>query len=355
MRPDSNRQVGRDAAATLQRLMRRLLVLLAGLPLVLLAAGCGGGGSGGGSVAKDDAAVVGSDHITRDTLDRRLAQAKCSYELQKRTFPKAGSAEYQAIQQQVLQSLVQRAELAQKAPDLNVSVSDAQVEKQLKQIKKRYFAGSERRYQAELKRQCITDAEVRADVRANVLSDSIYKKVTADAKVSDAEVKAYYDSHQSVYMQPETRVVRHILVKDKKLADKLYAQLQSGADFATLAKKYSQDPGSKAQGGQLTISRGQTVPEFDKKAFSLKTGQTSRPVKTQFGWHIIRADKDATKSKKTPFAQVKQAIRQQLLQQERSGSLQRWLAGVQAEFAKKVKYATGLAPAQTTTAATTTG
>jgi parvulin-like peptidyl-prolyl isomerase len=336
--------------------MRRLSsVLLAGLPLVLLAAGCGGGGSGGGSVAKEDAAVVGSDHITRDTLDRRLAQAKCSYELQKRTFPKAGSAEYQAVQQQILQSLVQRAELAQKAPDLNVTVSDAQVEKQLTQIKKRYFAGSEQRYRAELKRQCITDAEVRDDVRANVLSDSIYKKVTADAKVSDAEVKAYYDSHQSVYTQPETRVVRHILVKDKKLADKLYAQLQNGADFATLAKKYSQDPGSKAQGGQLTISRGQTVPEFDKKAFSLKTGEISKPVKTQFGWHIIRAEKDATKSKKTPFAQVKQAIRQQLLQQERSGSLQKWLAGVQAEFAKKVKYATGLAPPQTTTAPTTTG
>jgi parvulin-like peptidyl-prolyl isomerase len=335
--------------------MRRLLVLLLGLPLVLLAAGCGGGGSGGGSVGKEDAAVVGSDHITRVTLDRRLAQAKCSYDLQKRTFPKAGSSEYQAIQQQILQNLVQRAELAQKAPGLSVSVTDAQVEKQLKQIKKRYFGGSDQRYQAELKRQCVTDTEVRADVRANVLSDSIYKKVTADAKVSDADVKAYYDSHQSVYTQPETRVVRHILVKDKKLADKLHAQLQGGADFATLAKKYSRDPGSKAQGGQLTISRGQTVPEFDKVAFSLKTGQTSEPVKTQFGWHIIRAEKDATKSKKTPFAQVKQAIRQQLLQQERSTSLQKWLTGVQAEFAKKVKYATGLAPPQTTTAATTTG
>jgi foldase protein PrsA len=355
MRRDSKRRVGRDAAATLQRLMRHLSYLLLGLPLVLLAAGCGGGGGGGGSVPKEDAAVVGSDHISRETLDRRLAQAKCSYELQKRAFPKAGSTEYQAIQQQLLQGLVQRTELAQKAPGLGVSVTDAQVEKQLKKIKNQYFGGSEQRYKAELKRQCVTDADVRADVRANVLSDSIYKKVTADAKISDGEVKAYYDSHQSVYTQPESRVVRHILVKDKKLAEKLYAQLQGGADFATLAKKYSQDPGSKAQGGQLTISRGQTVPQFDKVAFSLKTGETSKPVKTQFGWHIIRAEKDATKSKKTPFAQVKEAIRQQLLQQERSNSLQKWLGGVQAEFAKKVRYATGLAPVQATTAATTTG
>jgi foldase protein PrsA len=212
--------------------MRRLAFFLVALPLVLLAAGCGGGGSGSGTVPKEDAAVVGDDHITREALDRRLAQAKCSYDLQKRTFPKPGSTEYQAIQQQILQNLVQRAELAQKAPDLKVSVTDDQVEKQLKQIKKQYFGGSDQRYKAELKRQCVTDAEVRADVRSNVLSDEIYKKVTSGATVTNADVKAYYDSHQSVYTQPESRVVRHILVKDKKLADKLYAQLKSGGDFA---------------------------------------------------------------------------------------------------------------------------
>jgi foldase protein PrsA len=336
--------------------MRRLSLLLLGVPLVLFAAACGGGGSSsGGDVPKEDVAVVGDEHISREALDRRMAQAKCSYDLQKRTFPKAGSPEFQAIQQQILQNLVQRAELAQKAPGLDVTVTDAQVEKQLKQIKKQYFGGSEQRYKAELKRQCVTDAEVRQDVRANVLSDSIYKKVTAGEKVSDAEVKAYYDSHQSVYTQPESRVVRHILVKDKALADKLYSQLKGGADFAALAKKYSQDPGSKAQGGELTISRGQTVPEFDKVAFELKTGEISKPVKTQFGWHIIEAEKDTTKSKKTPFAQVKAAIRQQLLQQEQNGALQKWLTGVQGEFAKKVKYATGLAPPATTSATTTTG
>ena len=103
--------------------MRRLSFLLLGIPLVLFAAACGGGGGGGGSVSKEDVAVVGDEHIARAVLDRRMAQAKCSYDLQKRTFPKAGSAEYQAIQQQILQSLVQRAELAQKAPEPRTSRS----------------------------------------------------------------------------------------------------------------------------------------------------------------------------------------------------------------------------------------
>jgi parvulin-like peptidyl-prolyl isomerase len=337
----------------------RVLMLLA-LPLALLAAGCGGGGGGGGgSVPKEDVAVVGSEHITRAELDLRMAQAKCSYDLQKRTFPAAGSPEYKAVQTQILQNLVQRAELAQKAPGLGVSVSDKQVEDQLKQIKKQYFGSSEKRYQAELKRQCVTDAEVHLDIRSNLLSDAIFRKVTASAKVDDAEAKAYYDGHPQQYTTPQTRVVSHILVKTKALADKLYAQLKAGADFAALAKKYSQDPGSKAQGGKLTISRGQTVPEFDKAAFALKTGEISKPVHTQFGWHIIRAEAAATPRKSTPFKQVKEAIKQQLLQQKRNTALTAWLDGVRKEFASKSRYATGFSPPATTTAstspATTTG
>jgi foldase protein PrsA len=334
--------------------MRRLSLLLLAAPLALLAASCGGGGGGGGSISKDDAAVVSGDHIARATLDRRMQEAKCSYDLQKRAFPKAGSPEYQAVQRQILQSLVQRAQIQQKAPALDATVSDKQVDDQLEQLKKQYFAGSEKRYQAELKKQCVTDPEVRADIRANLLSDAVFKKVTAGAKVTDAEANAYYLSHSVNYTQPQTRVVRHILVKDKKTAEKLYAQLKSGADFAALAKKFSQDPGSKTQGGRLTISRGQTVPEFDKVAFALKTGELSKPVKTQFGWHIIEALKPSTPRKATPYAQVKEAIRQQLLQQKRSDALKRWLDGVKAEYASKTTYAAGLAPAATTTAPTTT-
>ncbi len=331
--------------------MRRLFLLLLVVPLALLAASCGGGG--GSSISKNDAAVVGGDHIARADLDRRMHEAKCSYDLQKRTFPKAGSPEYQGIQTQILQSLVQRVEIQQKAPGLGATVSDKQVEDQLKQLKKQYFGGSEKRYQAELVKQCVTDPEVRADIRSNLLSDAVYKKVTTGAQVSEADAKAYYLGHSVNYTQPQTRVVRHILVKNKKTADELYTQLKKGADFATLAKKFSQDPGSKSQGGRLTISRGQTVPEFDRTAFELKTGALSKPVKTQFGWHIIQALKPATPRKATPFPKVKEAIRQQLLQQKKSDALKRWLDGVKAEYASKTKYATGLEPAATTTPSTT--
>jgi parvulin-like peptidyl-prolyl isomerase len=332
---------------------RSFFVLLA-LPLALLAAGCGGGG-GGNSLDQKDAAVVNGQHITRSSLDERMHQAACSYRLQKKVFPKAGSQEYQQIQTTIIQNLVQRVQLEQKAPSLDVKVTDKQVEDQLKNLKKQYFGGSEKRYLAELKKQCVTDAGVRDDLRSNLLSNAIFKKVTGNAKVTDAEVRAYFDSHRQVYTTPQTREVRHILVKNKALADRLYAQLKSGADFTTLVKKYTIDPGSKSTGGKYTVTRnGSFVKPFEDTAYALKTGEISKPIHTKFGWHIIQALKPATPHKSTPFAQVKESIKQQLLQQKQSTAVKTWIDGLKKEYASKISYAGGLAPT-TSTAATTTG
>ena len=190
--------------------MRRLFLVPLVLSLTLLAAACGSGsnsnGSGGGGTASgDDAAVVNGDHITQATLDRRLSEAACSYKLQKKTFPKAGTTAYQQIRAQILQSLVQRAQLAQKAPGLGVEVTDKQVEAQLKTLKSQYFGGSETKYRAELKRQCVNDAEVRDDLSSNLLSNAIFTKITAKATVTPAQVQAYYDAHREVYTTPQTR------------------------------------------------------------------------------------------------------------------------------------------------------
>src|SRR5262245_40712483 len=102
------------------RLTRMCAVLCALLvPLALLAAACGGGGDSaiGGSVSSDDVAVVGGTQVSKEQLDRVLSQVEKSYTLQKRAFPKAGSPEYKALQDQALQTLVQQAEFDQKAKD----------------------------------------------------------------------------------------------------------------------------------------------------------------------------------------------------------------------------------------------
>ena len=328
----------------------KLIVLLATLAAVL--AGCGGGG---GSVPSNAVAKVGDQTITQDQYNALIDQAKRSYKTQKRSFPAVGSPEYQTLKNQAVQYLVQRAEFAQEAKDLGITISDKEIADRLKQIKKQYFGNSEQKYKTQLKKQGLTDAQVRDDVQAQLVSEQIFKKVTTDVKVTDAGLKNYYDQHKTQYGTPEQRDIAHILVKSKSLADKLYTEIQNGANFAALAKKYSQDPGSKKLGGKLTISKGQTVAPFDQTAFLMRTGQVSHPVKTEFGYHIIKALGPIKPAKMTPFPQVKESIRQQLLQQHKNDAMTKWVAKVKKDFSGKIHYQAGYAPpATTSTGATTT-
>lgn len=328
-------------------------VSLVAVSAALFAAGCGGGNA---SLAGSDVAVVGSTHIKKSEFDALLAQAKKSFKSQGRPFPKAGSQDFQALKNQAVTLLVQKAEREEKAKDMGIKVSDKKIEERLGQIKKQYFQGSEAKYKAQLKKQGLTDEQVRSDIKAQLISEEVFKKLTADVKVSATDVHEYYIQHPQLYAQPQSRQVRHILVKTKALADKLYAQLKGGADFAKLAKQYSQDPGSKSTGGKLTVSRGQTVPQFDAKAFTLKTNELSQPVKTQYGWHIIQALGPVKPAKTTPEKQVSAQIRQQLLQQKKNEEMTSWIKGLDDDFKGKVKYATGYTPPSTaTTSATTTG
>jgi parvulin-like peptidyl-prolyl isomerase len=312
--------------------------------LVALVAGCGGGGSA--DVSDEDVAVVGSRHIDKSQFDALMAQAERSFKSQGRKFPKQGTPDYATIKTQAVTLLVQQAEREDKAADMGVDLSDEDVDKRLAQIKKQYFGGSEKKYKAQLKKQGLTDDQVRRDIRAQLISEKIFKKVTGDVNVTDAQIHDYYIQHPQLYAQPQSRDVRHILVKNKALADKLYAQLKGGGDFAALAKKYSQDPGSKSQGGKLTVSKGQTVPPFDKMAFALKTKELSKPVKTQYGWHIIQALTAVKPRTTTPEKKVKESIRQQLVQQKKNEAMTTWVNGLTKDFCKgdKVKYQVGFKP-----------
>jgi foldase protein PrsA len=258
------------------------------------------------------------------------------------------------LRNQALDLLVTQCEYKQEAQELDVKVSDKEVDDRLAQIKKQYFSGDEKKYEAQLKAQGLTDEQVHEDIRSQLLSEKIFKDVTSDVKVTDAEIHKYYTEHPQLYAQPESRDIRHILVKGKAKADQLYAQLKAGASFAALAKKNSTDPGSKDQGGKLTISKGQTVPEFDKTAFALKTNELSKPVKTQYGWHIIQAMSNVKPRKTTPEKQVKESIRQQLLQQKRNEEMTKWVNDTKKDYESKIDYQVGYAPPTTASATTAT-
>jgi len=322
--------------------MKRFL-LFAFASLAVLAAGCGG--SSTASLASDDVAVVGSKEVTKDQFQQLMARAKKSYDAQKRDFPKAGSTEYEQLKGQAITFLVQQAEVEEQAEQLGVDVSDKDVDKEIARYKKQFYGGSDERYEKAVKQQGLTDEEARDAIRQQLVSKRVFDKVTGNLKVTDADINAYYASHKSQYVQPESRDVRHILVQKKSLADSLYAQLKGGANFAKLAKRYSKDPGSAANGGKLTVSKGQTVPQFDKTAFSLKKGQLSAPVKTQYGYHIIQALSGIKAATTTPLSKVRASIKQQLEQQRKNDKITKWLEDTKKDYCSgKIKYQVGYQP-----------
>jgi len=333
-----------------------IVALVAGL-----VAGCGGGGAAGLQGA--DIATVGKTHVKKDEFDALIAQAKRSYAQQGRKFPTQGSSDYETVKGQAVTLLVQQAERQEKAGSMGIHVSNADVQKRLDQIKKQYFGGDEKKYQKQLKKQKLSDAQVRDDIRAQLISEGVFKKVTANVKVSNDDVHAYYISHPQLYSQPQKRDVQYILVKSKSLAQSIYQQLKAGNDktWCTLAKRYSQDASTKGSCGKATFAKGQTVPEFDAVAFNPVKGIHTPIYNKQYGWFVVETLGNVKPRSSTPEKQVAPSIKQQLLQDKKNQAMTAWVSSLQKTFCSgsKIKYQVGYKPspdpcASTTTNATTT-
>lgn len=146
----------------------------------------------------------------------------------------------------------------------------------------------------------------------STLKNYAINKVLNKATVTDEDVKAYYESHQDHFYTKEEISASHILVDNEDKANDIRKQILDGKSFEELAKEYSSCP-SKENGGNLgKFGRGQMVPEFELAAFNLKEGEVSKPVKTQFGYHIIRLDEKFEPSV-LDFDEVKGQIKNRLV------------------------------------------
>lgn len=163
----------------------------------------------------------------------------------------------------------------------------------------------------------------------NLLAGATYQDLLQKVTVNDEALKKYYDDHQKEY---ESAAARHILIKYKgspvpskegkpemtetealAKAQEVRKLLLAGSDFAALAKAESDDAGSGANGGDLgTFSKGQMVPAFEEAAFKLPVGQVSEPIKTQFGYHLIRVDKRESKSMDQVRGDIEKKLRPEI-------------------------------------------
>jgi foldase protein PrsA len=329
-------------------------LLLLALVTALVAVACGSSDSTQ-SVPPGAVAIVGDKPIQKSDFDQLMKQTEENFKAQGQEFPKVGTTEYENVKKTILDGLVQQAEWALAGEAMGVKVSDQEVQKQLDALKQQYFPGdtNDEKYKAELAKAGLTDRQVRERIEAKLLYDKIKKAVYAKVKVTDGDVQTYYTTHLADYKQPQSREVRHILVKTKAQAEKLYEQAKGGADFAKLAEKYSQDTGTAAQGGKYTAYQGKSVAPFDKFVFDAKTGELSHPIKTEFGWHVIKVLSDIKPPSTTPLKDVKSQIHTTLLQQRQKAALDKWTKDATEKYKDDVAYAPGYAPAQP--AGTTTG
>jgi peptidyl-prolyl cis-trans isomerase C len=188
----------------------------------------------------------------------------------------------------------------------------------------------------------LTADQFRREIEIGILAEELFSKRTASSKpVTEADARAFYDNNEERFVQPERVKASHILLQvnqndpettraaKKAEAQRILGEIKKGADFADLARRFSDCP-SKQQGGDLGyFERGRMDPVFEKAAFGLKTGQMSGIVETQFGYHIIKTTDHAAAST-VPFDQAKQNIMQYLGDQQKTQALTTYFDSLRA-------------------------
>lgn len=273
--------------------------------------------------SKGIVAVVNGDEIIRADFNREMAEVQ--RQLLRMGKPKS-TLNLSEIKKEVLESLINKQLLYQESKKKDITISDAELNKQMQQVKERF--PDENTFKEILKKEDLALDDLRSQIKRDLmLQRFIDTQFVENITVSDQEAKAFYEGNLNRFKKPEQIQASHILIKvdpGAKEADKAKARakledirkkLKEGGDFATLAGESSECP-SKARGGDLGyFGRGQMVKPFEDAAFSLKKGEVSDIVETGFGYHLIKV---ADKKPETVIAynDIKEKLNQYLKQQK---------------------------------------
>ncbi len=275
------------------------------------------------------AAIVNGKAITYDAWNDAFRNALSRYD--SKVINSLDDKTIAIIKKNILDQLIEN-ELLYEYAKKKVKVSSAEINAEYQKIKKNF--PSEDAFKNFLYRQRLTITDIKNYIRRELVIQKFIASLEEKEKVDPKEVKEFYDKAKDLlFTQPERVHVMHILVKTKKEADEIEKELKNGADFAKLAEEKSIDPSAKKNKGDLGfIYRGQTVPEFEKQAFSMEPGDISPPIKTQYGYHIIKVLEKSPKTVKS-FDEVKDQIELELKREKALKELDK----IKAELKKKAK------------------
>src|SRR3954464_518249 len=328
--------------------VRLVLALCAFAAIVAVGTGCGGG-MPGNAVAEVDGTAIDKDafnhwmnvavktngqpkatvpdapDFTKCIAEKRKAAAAPAKGQQKPTDAQLKTQckqEYDALREQVMQLLTSFQWIQGEAEDQGIKVSDAEVKKSFDQQRKQSFP-KDADYQKFLKDCGQTEAESLQRVKRHLLSNKIRDKIVKGKdKVSDAQIQDFYNKNKARFAQPERRDLLVVLTKGKAKAEAAKKALKNGQSWKSVAKKYSIDEASKAQGGKLPAqAKGTLEKQLDEAVFKAKKGELTGPVKTQFGYYLFKVTKVNQASQQT-LDQAKETIRQTLQSQNQQKALE---------------------------------
>ncbi|TDL83430.1 foldase [Peribacillus frigoritolerans] len=228
---------------------------------------------------------------------------------------------------QLVDYLITEKIIEQESDKQDITISNDAVEEEYQTVIASY--GGEEAFIQQLETSGGTAQDVKKDLETNL---KIEKLLEPEIKISEDEMKTYFDGNKESFAEPEQVKASHILVEDEAKAKEVKEKLDGGADFIELAKEYSTDTSNSENGGDLGyFAKGEMVAEFEEVAFAMKEGEISEPVKTEFGYHIIKfADKKAAAD--AVFEDKKEEIKETLFDQKMQTAYTAWLQEKKEEY-----------------------
>ncbi len=246
---------------------------------------------------------------------------------------------YDQMKQIAFESPIVQLVVAKEAEDNDVKVTDAELQKGWDAYLAQPNVLGGKQNLAKYKSVAgLTEEPLRKQQKTDALLQKLNAKIVKDrAKVSDKDVEAYYEKNKAQYTTPETRGLHIVLTKTEAKAQAAKRELDGGAKFADVAKKYSEDQVSKNAGGKLSgVTKGQQERGLEQAAFAAKKDEIVGPVKTESGYYVVRVD-SITPAKVTPFAQVKELLKQRLVADKQSTAWTDWQEEITKKWRKKTE------------------
>jgi len=228
-----------------------------------------------------------------------------------------------------IEALVNRELQYQDAVAKGMEIDKEKVNAQMENIRKRFKSPEE--YKAALEKEGITEEKVRAQVEKEMLVQNVVaKKVTEASKISEKDLKEYYEKNASKFKQPESVKLRLISAKDEKKAQDILARIKAGEDFGDLAYKMSEDNYRVKAGDIGYMHKGRMLPEIEEAAFKLKVGEMSDLIKAENNWFIIKLE-DKKPEHQLSFEEVKDKLKKELETTRAQELREAWITDLRAK------------------------